>query len=147
MYSDEIKKNCRTIHTGLKGRRMLAVLESVEGQLSDGIWENSPRMEGYWLFDCVGLEGDEVCIYISNKYAEYRFDRVKRNLFMDMSDREVIQWFAKKIKQIVKQEIDDNWNDHPIEWDRNCDTVCMYMHDDLTVKECYEAYDILLGRK
>ena len=39
---------CRYINTGLKGQVALSVLNSVMGQLSDGIWENSPNMTSYW---------------------------------------------------------------------------------------------------
>lgn len=146
MYSEGIKRNCRKVWTGLKGKEMLSVLQSVEGQLSDGIWENSPRMEGYWLFETTGMEGDDVYIYISNDWGEYRWNRPKWNAFCNMTDYAVRCWFANKIKQIIKQEQKDNWPNHPIEWKRDCEEVSLYMHDDLTVRECYRAYDRLLGR-
>lgn len=147
MYSDEIKKYCRTIDTGLKGKINASILESVEGQLSDGMWENSPRMEGYWLFFCVGMEDNKVVLHISKQYAEYRWNRNKYNAFSDMSDYQIKEWFANKIKQIIKQEQKDAWPNHPIEWKRDCEVESMYMHDNITVAQCYKAYDILKGRR
>ena len=146
MYSDEIKRSCRKIRTGLTGQRNLSILRSVEGQLSDGMWEESARMEGYWLFEYVGSENDEVIIYVSNALGEMRFDRFKYNAFRNMDDEQIRQWFGKKIKQIIKQEIADNWEDHPIVWKEDCEVVSKYMHDDLTVKECYDAYNFLLRK-
>lgn len=146
MYSEEIKKNCNAILTGLKGHKMLDIIQSVEGQLSDGMWENSPRMEGYWLFECCGLVNDEVVIYISKQWGDLRFSRYKQNLFNGLTEAEIKKWFAQKIKQIIKQEIKD-WPNSKLEWKRDCELESDYMHSGITVKDCYEAYDILLGRK
>ena len=147
MWSEEIKKNCRTIITGLKGQKMLSVLQSVEGQLSDGMWENSPRMESYWLFESVGLDDkDNVVLYISNSWGEYCYNRCKYNAFCGMTDKDIKEWFANKIKQIVKEEIKD-WHTPNMVWKRDCEVECCYMHDNLTVKDCYEAYDILKERR
>ena len=41
-------KDYRYINTGLSGKVALSVLNSVMGQLSDGIWENSSGTESYW---------------------------------------------------------------------------------------------------
>ena len=38
----------RLINTGLRGATQKDILASVLGQLSDGWWENSPRMDPYW---------------------------------------------------------------------------------------------------
>lgn len=38
----------------------LAYLYSVMGQLSDGMWENSPRMEPYWICNSLTEEGIEM---------------------------------------------------------------------------------------
>ena len=145
MWSDEIKRNCRTIHTGLKGSTNLTIIQSVEGQLSDGMWENSPAMEGYWLFECAGLENDEVVLYISNEWGEYHYDRMKYNKFAGKSEAWIKDWFANKIKQIIKQEIED-WKTEGMSWNRNCKTESCYMHDGVTVQDCYRAYDHLKAR-
>ena len=145
MYSDEIKKDCRIIHTGLFGERNLSIIESIEGQLSDGMWENSARMESYWMFETTELLNDEVVIYVSNKWGEYKWNRCKNNAFVSLHDNEIKIWFGNKIKQIVKQEIKD-WHNENLSWKRDCQTELCYFHDNLTVAECYAAYDKLLGR-
>jgi hypothetical protein len=151
MYNEEIKKNCRTIHTNLYGNKNLEIIRSVEGQLSDGMWENSFAMRGYWLFFCVDSAPDgEVLIHIANDWGDMDFGKMRYNKFGDMKGQyEVLEWFAKKIKQIIKQEQKDAWENHPIEWKRDCEVVSKYLGYDeqITVKDCYEAYDILLGRK
>lgn len=145
MYPNEIKKNCRKIHTGLKGQINLSIIESVEGQLSDGMWENSFAMRCYWLFECCALENDEVVIYVSKSWTEIDFNKYRSNKLLDMSDVEIKTWFAKKIKQIVKQEEKD-WPNSGIKWDRKCTTKLDYFHDGITVQDCYRAYDHLLAR-
>ena len=147
MYSDQIKKNCRTICTGLKGIINKEILQSVEGQLSDGIWENSSKMDGYWLFEHIDSVDGEVVICISNQYCEYRWNRVKRNLFFGMRDEDIKAWFAKKIKQIVKIDLKDNAPQ--IKWKRGEDYKLNYIgYDyDISINDCYNAYDVLLNRR
>ena len=151
MYSSEIKQNCRVIQTGLYGKANYEILASVDGQLSDGMWENSPAMEGYWLFDHIEQDKQtgEVLIYISKQWGEYRFNRYKQNRFLGMSDSGIRTWFGKKIKQIIKQEIKDAWENHPIEWKRDCEVESKYLGYDeaITPALCYKAYDKLLGRR
>lgn len=145
MYSDKIKRNCKKVHTGLKGSTNLTIIQSVEGQLSDGMWENSPAMEGYWLFECAGLENDEVVLYISNEIYDMWCQKWKYNKFAGKSETWIKEWFANKIKQIIKQEIVD-WKTPGMNWKRNCTTESCYMHDGVTVQDCYRAYDQLKSR-
>lgn len=151
MWNEQIKKNCRTIHTNLYGQKNLDIIRSVEGQLSDGMWENSFVMRGYWLFFCVdAAPNGEVLIHIAKDWGDMDFGKMRYNKFGDMrGESEVLEWFAKKVKQIIKQEEKDKWENHPIKWDRGCDVESKYIGYDIpiTVADCYEAYDILLGRK
>lgn len=149
MWKEEIKKFCRNIDTGLTGKKNYEILCSVEGQLSDGMWENSFVMRGYWMFECIKLVDDKVIINISKSYCDYDFGKARCNKFVGMSDNQVKGWFANKIKQIIKQEEKDKWEDHHIEWKRDCEVVSKYIgyDEDITVSDCYKAYDILKGRR
>ena len=148
MNIGEIISTGRTIHTGLYGDKALEILISVEGQLSDGIWENSARMERYWRFEFVGVskETKEILIYIAKPSYEYRYGKTVYNAFCEMSDDEIKKWFANKVKQVVKEEIKDNPDRADLVWKRDCEYVLDYMNPNITVKECYQVYDTLLGR-
>ena len=145
MWLNQIKANCRKIHTGLKGSKMLSVIQSVEGQLSDGMWENSFAMRGYWLFECCDLEGDDVVIYISKAWGDVDFNRPRCNKFCGMDEQQIKEWFANKVKQIIKQEIKDDYTEG-LEWSRKCKVESAYMHDGITAQDAYKAYDCLKDR-
>ena len=130
-----------------------AILESVIGQLSDGIWENSPAMTKYWagmyIQDNDILVSDNFCVsYCKTKY---------NNPFFNMPDEKVKSWFADKLKAIVKHEEKDsggkNW------WKRDnmqeLDYLSRMYKDEegviktrtVTVADAYKVYDRLKGRK
>ena len=56
-----------------------------------------------------------------------------------------IDFFANKIKQIIKIEIDDG-NNSGLRWDRTCSVSPYYIHGHVTVGDCYELYEMLKGR-
>ena len=66
--------NFRIIHTGLCGKLADEILRSIEGQLSDGYWENSPMMEKYWKNEYVlrmdNEEESEIVIVVNGKNGE-----------------------------------------------------------------------------
>ena len=117
------KETYRLINTGLAGKKALEILQSVEGQLSDGMWENSPRMDGYWRFSSILEQDGKIFIQISNltreivpekryNLATRRFktrNKIIPNLFSKMTDEKVKNWFANKIKAIVKEEYPTGW--------------------------------------
>lgn len=95
----------RIIRTGLPNERKYGeILASVIGQMSDGIWENTNRMNGYWIYaDC-----NSRCIDITvDKYSDYR-EKV-RNPYSCMSDEQILNFFANKIKTIALIEMQDNY--------------------------------------
>ena len=149
MYRSQIEKNCDVVFTGLKGPKNRVIIDSVLGQLSDGMWENSPRMEGYWRFCVTSMHENEVTLLISNEWAEWNYDRYKNNAFKGKSISQIRTWFAHKLKEIVKQEEKD-WPSSGIKWDRKCLAELEYFNSydnkHLTVQDIYKAYDILLGR-
>lgn len=127
-------ENAIVIKTGLSDSKAKDILNSVIGQMSDGIWENSPRMDRYWKYADIIKEGSEIAIKISNPdYYE--------NGFKGKSESEIKKFFAQKVKQIVKKE--------ELNWDRNNEERSRYLdrHSGVTVKDAYRVYDKLLGRR
>jgi hypothetical protein len=105
------------------------ILGSVIGQMSDGIWENTRSMEKYW------------------KSLDYGVDA---NGYIYLEDRngvtaDVFDFFANKIKQIIKVEIEDGYTSGLV-WSRTCSVVPSYFHGQVTVGDCYEMYELLKGR-
>lgn len=126
------------------------VVDSVLGQLSDGIWENSGRMDKYWKFaDVDGTNLDISDETYDNSYSYYH--NPVRNGFYGKSEKEIKDWFANKAKQVVKIWADDEGLDPKEVWDRNNTDVVTYMgHSygvkEITVADVYECYDFLKGR-
>lgn len=110
--------------------RRADILGSVMGQLSDGIWENSRHMEKYWKSMTYGPTADGM-IWIEDRHG---------------TCDNPLDFFANKIKQIVKEEISDGYTTG-LEWSRLCGIHPAYFHGDVTVGECYEMYELLKGRK
>ena len=109
--------------------KRLTILASVIGQMSDGIWENTRSMEKYW------------------KSLDYGSDA---NGYIWLEDRngvcaDVYDFFANKIKQIIKVEIDDGCTPSLV-WSRTCTARPCYIHGNVTVGDCYELYELLKGR-
>ena len=120
-------------------REELAYLDPVMGQLSDGMWENSPRMEPYWICNSLTEEGIEM--EPSNTTYGRRF---YTNPLYDMSDIEVRSWFADKLKAVVKQWLKDGGNG---EWSRINHEEVDYLRGGQTVAGAYKVYDSLKGRE
>ena len=119
-------------------------VRDIAGQMSDGYWENSPRMESYWKFFYV--DGNDIIIAGNwDQYDEYSRRHIIPNLFKRMSDAEIKNFFADKIKYIVKAELKDNNEDPIANWNRNSDYELDYLHG--TIADAYKAYDELKGRK
>jgi transposase len=108
--------------------KRLSILSSVIGQMSDGIWENSRSMEKYWKSLTYGKD-EKGNIYLEDRYG------VCSNVF---------DFFANKIKQIIKIEIEDG--EDSLEWSRTCREMPSYIHGCVTVGDCYELYELLKGR-
>lgn len=109
--------------------KRLNILSSVIGQMSDGIWENTRSMEKYWKSLDYGTDANGY-IYLEDTHFVCP---------------DVVSFFANKIKQIIKIEIDDGGNNGLV-WDRSCSVSPYYMHGNVTVGDCYELYELLKGR-
>lgn len=113
----------------------LTIFDSIFGQLSDGIWENSLSVARYYKLSKIGISEDN---YIVIYY--------KRELFKN--GMAALRYFANKIKQIVKICIDDGWSAN-LTWDRNCQETVEYLNrpnQSVKVSDAYKVYDLLLQR-
>lgn len=120
------------INTGIKATpKFREILGSVIGQMSDGIWENTRSMEKYW------------------KSLRYDVDPAG---YITIEDRHYVcsnpvDFFANKIKQIVKIEAEDKPS-YGIQWSRSCPATTTYLnyYENITIGDCYELYELLKGR-
>lgn len=120
------------VKTNLEGKKNLDVLESVIGQLSDGIWENSRVMEKYWKNAKIEESFNGEIYIVTKPYSVFE------------TQNQTKEFFANKLKQIVK--IEKNWSNSQIQWKRDCNIKLDYFHGDTTVADVYKVYDILLDR-
>ena len=80
----------------------LTILDSIIGQMSDGYWEESRYMEGYWRFVETDASGEFLTIVVSTDCWEYDcFHRKVNNHFYKMSNADILDYFARKIKYIA----------------------------------------------
>ena len=129
------------IKTGLTGEKNSEILNSVIGQMSDGIWENSPGMTGYWY--PVNIDGTDIVV---DNVMDFKYgDKYVTNKYYHMSEAEVKRFFANKIKQIAQEWLNDN-NLNPYKnWNAECDEICTYLDrgSDVTIADAYNAYKAL----
>lgn len=130
----------RIIKTGL-GPRYKDMLDAVIGQMSDGYWENTPMMRGYWKFVTTGTSGNEVTLNVDEASGARDGDRHIDNRFYGMSDDAVKKFFADKIKFLIKEEGLGKWAR-----DNEETTDYLSYSDPYRVKDCYYAYEVLKGR-
>lgn len=153
------------INTGLIDIASEDVLNSVIGQMSDGMWENSRVMEHYWPFVEIKRIKDRVCIVVDTTYnfdsvcividgSKYHQNTPWNNWFL-RSDKlgkdpeKIKQFFANKIRQIVRENAKDyNWKNKRMS-EKNTN-VLQYMssyhkdengnYPDITVADAYRVY-------
>ena len=135
-------RNMKTklIPTGLNDDIYLEILQSLQGQLSDGLWEGSSRYEKYWKY--INYVKDpatgEVCIEVPEDYRWY--------FTYDWNDNSIKEWVAKKIKEYVKTIDKKDWYPNlDLSWRR--DNMTEVPGFDQPLKYLYATYDALLGRK
>lgn len=127
----------RIIKTGLP-KRFKDMLAAVIGQMSDGYWENTPMMRGYWPFVDAAVQGDEAVLEVSTDLYNREF---VHNRFRGMTDDVIRKFFAEKIKFLVKEEGLGDWKR-----DNEKETDYLSYDDPYRVKDCYYAYEVLKGR-
>lgn len=148
------EKYPKSISLGLSTRDETAqkdkiILDSVLGQLSDGMWENSRAMEKYW--NAMTFSQDEkggVELRYASSYTEKRQKWTRYGLqnvydykysgYNGMSSRDARDFFAKKIKQVVDSE-----RKHYPEtgkWSADNHNKLEFMHEGVTVADAYSLY-------
>jgi hypothetical protein len=146
--------NTRTIQTPFSSTKAFEVLGSVLGQMSDGMWENSGRMDKYWRFiDVKQAVNGNVYLEVSGEKSKMDGANSRglckwiQNGFYDMSNEEILQFFAAKIKYIMCEELKDA--NVANGWRRNYEafhTAYLNYKEDISVAEVYCIYDILKKR-
>ena len=139
---NEAAGNVRIVETGLSGDLGKEIIDSIIGQMSDGIWENAPYMEYYWPNVDATDNGDiEVSTDWTSKWNQ------RENKFRNMSDPEVRKFFANKLKAIVQEYLNDTNQNPYTNFNADNEEVCSYLGghvvSDITVGQAYEAYNIL----
>ena len=121
------------MNINLGNKTRAKIITAVLGQLSDGMWENSPAMNKYWAY--ATIDGVElVCNTDSWNSGFYGKD-----------EEWIRNWFASKLKAVVQDEVGNNKQG----WSRDNMQITQYIsyHNDISVSACYECYDFLKGRK
>ena len=142
LQEGSVSEDVRIITTGLSDKKANEMLHSVIGQMSDGIWENSSSMNGYWMFANVS---DDNNILIDNKPYAYNASKTVTNKFAGMDDDKVKKFFANKIKTIVRTFCEDNDIDFRSAWNEDCDILCDYInyHEDISIGDAFKVYKAL----
>jgi hypothetical protein len=140
-FKNTPEKEIMLIDTNLSGVKNKEILDSVLGQLSDGMWENSPAMKKYW--QNIRIEEQDGRLYL--KVKTYGNDQVL--VYLDKTPEQLKIWYAKKIKEIIKREIED-YDEKLGQWSRDNENVSAYLgyNEDITVADAYKAYETMLGR-
>lgn len=141
MLREDVNES-RRIETNIDPEVANIILDSVLGQMSDGIWENTPGMYKYWL--PVEAEGTELVIKTGNpSWGGKYYD----NPYNTMSDTEIKKYFANKLKTIVREYLNDN-NLNPYKgFNEDNEEECTYLSrggNEITVGDAYKAYKALL---
>ena len=119
------------------------IIDSVIGQLSDGIWENSPGMEGYWTTAESDGNGN-IVIDDRNVIRDSWRDKPFENKYSRMSDDEVRRFFANKAKYVAQLYLHDHSMNPYKNWNAENTEECGYMgghymkDHDPTIGEIFE---------
>lgn len=149
-YLDEskVKDPFRIVPTKLQGPKNYDILNSVIGQMSDGMWENTRGMKPYWLLADI----DDNCnIVVSDAYSVQENSKEKRiqNPYKYKSDDEIRAFFADKIQKIAKQFMKDDGQDSVEDWVQDNDVRCSYLDygSGVSVGDAFAAVKTLLYNK
>ncbi len=121
----------REVSTGLDNTEVnRAILKSVFGQMSDGMWENTPSVTPYWSY--ATYDPSNTKIYISNSTD-------KKNPYCSMTDVQIRNYFARKIKHICIQELRDRGIVHPDKTFNDDNNMQLWYIHDATVANVRKA--------
>lgn len=146
MWKTELLKNCRRIDTGLTAPKGTALIDSILGQLSDGYWENSPKMNSYWLFiECEPNINGTVDICVSQESGQMYCGRYICNKGKWLSPAKLLKWFADKIYTIAKAEEKD-WKESDFKLEKGNTGISQYLgnsENELTGNDVWELRRVL----
>ena len=114
----------REVFTGLNDKEAETILNSILGQISDGMWENSPRVFPYAYF--VEIEENGASLLISEVSGDlYTSNCWVSNPYVNMDNAAILKYFARKLKDIVLEELKNKYEENTFkklspnkEWDR-----------------------------
>ena len=137
---------------GIPNKKYKEMIDSVIGQLSDGIWENC-NLNGYWVYAYGSSDGTD--IIIDEKYRDWENDYKSgyKNPYYNMSDSDILRYYAKKIKQIALDEMEDNsTSEKPFvkkgkfKPDDSYKLVYLSADECITLMDAYELYELLMSK-
>ena len=124
----------RRISTGLKGQAAFNILDGLMGQLSDGIWENSPKMEPYWKNNHFEMEPstERIMFVLEDNPGSW-------NPFISWDSGKILEWLGRHVKTVAKAT--------GLKWSRDdAEMQEWYFHGYWTIQQVYFVYEMLLGR-
>ncbi len=138
----------RIIDTRLEANALnREALESVIRQISDGIWENSAACTSYWV--CCDVEVSDhgtLQLSIDSRSCLYFCDSYIVNRYFKMTDAKVLQFFARKLAQIVSIEGKDTYSSssYALKADNNQALAYLGCREEVRVSDVYKIRKALL---
>lgn len=139
----------RVLETPFFGEIANEILNSVSGQLSDGLWENSRSYEKYWTnFTVVRNSYNRTIFRVKTRCGGEYCGRWQPNPFVPMKESEFFAWYAAKLKAVIQAEARDNhwtkgWWNRNNTWQKS---IYLNRKNEVTVADVYCVYDWLMGR-
>ena len=129
-------------------KKYAEMLNSVVGQLSDGIWENSGRATGYWKYSNGSVDGTTIetedCYGGGRNWYGY-WERQPLNPYYNMTKAQILRYYANKIKQIALIELEDNGKEKKFV-PSNIALVYLRYNEDITMADAVELYKLLMTK-
>lgn len=164
LYSSVGEEFSRRVSLGISTKDASAIkdqeiLDSVVGQLSDGIWENSPSMEKFWRTMRFSQDANgnvELRTLNSYKDVKYKYDKYLKKMvsvpnykwggFNGLTDKGAKEWIANKIKSIFSNEV--KYTGSLGKWSADNTTKMDYLGSSkvpITVGDAYKLWKRLKG--
>ncbi len=127
----------------------MEVIDSVMGQLSDGMWENSNNRSIKDMWSCTDVEDDgkNIILKLYNK-SSYSYGSPYNSWFR-ADEKKIFDYIASHAKQVVKFFEKEEGSDYAWSRTNNNEAFGFGGHgvSDIKISDVYRVYDILKGRK